>query len=139
MAKNPPAGWTTLSSAVFYDDASAAIDWLTKVIGFETRLRVDGDEGTVIHSELVFADAVIMVSSPKRAPFKSPRSLGGACTQSLLLYVPDAAAHAARAAKAGAKIVTELETKNYGDDYGTNKSFELEDPEGHRWWITERL
>jgi hypothetical protein len=28
---------------------------------------------------------------------------------------------------------------DYGDDDGTNRSDELEDPEGHRWWIMERL
>jgi uncharacterized glyoxalase superfamily protein PhnB len=139
MAKNPPEGWSTLASAVFYDDAGAAIDWLSRVIGFETRLRIDGDGGDVLHSELVFGDGVVMVASPKRPPFKSPRSLGGASTQSILLYVPDVDAHHARARKAGAKVVTELESKHYGDDYGTNRSYELEDPEGHRWWITQRL
>ena len=45
----------------------------------------------------------------------------------------------AGAKKAGAKIVSDLETKNYGEDYGTNRSYELEDPEGHRWWISQRL
>jgi uncharacterized glyoxalase superfamily protein PhnB len=139
MAKNPPAGWSTLSSAVFYDDPGAAIDWLSSVIGFETRLRIDGDGGEVLHSELVFGDGVVMVASPKRSPFKSPRSLGGAGTQSILIYVADVDAHCARARKAGAKVVTELETKDYGEDYGTNRSYELEDPEGHRWWITQRL
>jgi uncharacterized glyoxalase superfamily protein PhnB len=139
MAKNPPEGWSTLSSAVFYDDAGAVIDWLSKVIGFETRLRIDGDGGEVHHSELVFGDGVVMVASAKRPPFKSPRSLGGANTQSLFLYVPDVDAHNARAKKAGAKIVSDLETKNYGEDYGTNRSYELEDPEGHRWWISQRL
>ena len=129
-------------SAVFYDDAGAAIDWLSRVIGFETRLRIDGDGGDVrVHhlQELVLGDGVVMVASAKRPPFKSPRALGGANTQSILLYVSDVDAHNARAKKAGAKIVTDLETKNYGDDYGSNRSYELEDPEGHRWWITQRL
>jgi uncharacterized glyoxalase superfamily protein PhnB len=139
MAKNPPEGWSTLASAVFYDDAASAIDWLCAVIGFETRLRVDGDGGSVIHSELVFGDGVVMVASPQRPPFKSPHAVGGANTQSLLLYVSDVDAHHDRAKKAGAKITFELATQHYGDDYGTNRSYELEDPGGHRWWITQRL
>ncbi len=139
MAKNPPEGWSTISSAVFYDDASAAIAWLERVLGFKTRLRVDGEGGEVIHSELVFGDGTLMVASPKREPMKSPRSLGGANTQSLMLYVSDIEAHFARARAAGAKIIAELETKNYGDDYGSNRGYGLEDLEGHQWWIAERL
>ena len=139
MPKNPPDGWTTLSSAVFYDDAVAAIDWLEKALGFETRIRVDGDAGVVIHSELVVGDGVVMVASANRAPFKSPRSIGGANTQSLFLFVRDVDAAYTRAKKAGATIKSEPETKNYGDEYGSNRTFELEDPEGHRWWLGQRV
>jgi uncharacterized glyoxalase superfamily protein PhnB len=139
MSKNPPDGWSTLSSAIFYDDAAAAIDWLCAVMGFETRLRVDGEGGEVMHSELVLGNGVVMVASAKRSPFKSPGAVGGANTQSLMAYVADVDAHHTRAVKAGARITSALETKNYGDDYGTNRSYELEDPGGHRWWITQRL
>jgi uncharacterized glyoxalase superfamily protein PhnB len=139
MAKNPPEGWSSISSAVFYEDAGAAIDWLCNVLGFETRLRIDGEAGAVVHSELVFGDGVVMVASAERPPFKSPRALGGANTQSLCIYVSDVDAHHEHARAAGAKVVTPLETKNYGDDYGTNRSYEIEDPDGHRWWIMQRL
>jgi uncharacterized glyoxalase superfamily protein PhnB len=139
MAKNPPEGWSSISSAIFYDDAAKAIEWLGDVLGFQTRLRIDGDGNDVIHSELVYGSGVIMVASPKRSPFKAPAELGGANTQSLMLYVDDVDAHHARAKAAGATITYELETKNYGDDYGTNRSYELQDPGGHRWWITQRL
>jgi uncharacterized glyoxalase superfamily protein PhnB len=139
MAKNPPEGWSTISSAVFYEDAGAAIDWLERVLGFKTRLRVDGDGGEVIHSELALGESTLMVSSPKRAYWKSPKQLGGAGTQSLMIFVTGIDAHCARARAAGGKVTAEPESKNYGDDYGTNRSYELEDPEGHRWWITERL
>jgi uncharacterized glyoxalase superfamily protein PhnB len=109
------------------------------VLGFETRLRIDGSDGAVIHSELTFGDGVVMVASPSRTPLKSPRQLGGANTQSLFVYVSDVDAHHARALSAGAKIVTAPTTTNYGDDYGTNRSYELEDLEGHRWWFAQRL
>jgi hypothetical protein len=39
-----------------YDDASAAIDWLERVLGFKTRLRIDGDGKDVIHSELALGE-----------------------------------------------------------------------------------
>jgi uncharacterized glyoxalase superfamily protein PhnB len=139
MPKNPPQGWPTISSAIFYQDASAAIAWLVKVLGFETRLRVDGSDGSVLHSELTLGDGVIMVASGGRPARKSPREVGGANTQTLFVYVNDVDAHFARARAAGASIVSELETKSYGDDYGTNRSYELEDLDGHHWWFAQRL
>ena len=138
MAINPPQGWTTLSASLAYEDPRAAIAWLERVLGFATRLCVE-DAGTIIHSELTFGDAVIMVGSIKRDHVKSPRSVGGANTQSLMLYVSDVEAHHARARAAGGKITMDIATQEYGEDYGTNRSYEVEDPEGHRWWITQRL
>ncbi len=49
--KPTPAGWPRLSSAVFYDSATEAIPWLCKAFGFEVQLRVDGDDGSVDHSQ----------------------------------------------------------------------------------------
>jgi len=137
--KNPPEGWSTISAAVFYDDAGAAIDWLERVLGFTTRLRVDGDGGAVMHSELTYGDGVIMVATPMRPHLKSPRSLGGANTQGLFFYVDDVDAHFARARAAGATIVSEPETKNYGEEYGSNRGYEVVDPEGHHWSVSQRL
>ena len=103
--KPTPKGWPRISSAVFYDDAGAAIDWLCRAFGFEVRIRVDGENGRVEHSELTFGDdGLVMVGSSggrsDRAvplPCKSPKSLDGANTQALCLYVDDADAHCARA------------------------------------------
>ena len=41
--KPTPKGWPRISSAVFYDDAAAAIDWLCRVFDFEVRLKVEGE------------------------------------------------------------------------------------------------
>src|SRR5690606_37481574 len=61
--KPAPAGWPRISSAVFYDDAARAIDWLCAAFGFEVRLKVEGDGGRIEHSELTFGDGLIMVGS----------------------------------------------------------------------------
>ncbi len=138
--KNPPEGWPRISSAVFYDDASAAIDWLGRAFGFETRLKVEGGDGGIVHSELVFGGGVVMVASATRNErWRSPRSIGGANTQSLFAYVDDVEAHCARARAAGAKIVTEPATKDYGSEWGIDRSYQAEDPEGHRWWFAQRM
>jgi uncharacterized glyoxalase superfamily protein PhnB len=60
--KNTPEGWPRLSSALYYRDAAAAIDWLQRAFGFEVRLRVEGDQGRIEHSELTFGEAVVMVA-----------------------------------------------------------------------------
>jgi uncharacterized glyoxalase superfamily protein PhnB len=137
----PPAGWPRISSAVFYEDASKAIDWLCKAFGFEVRLRVEGDDGRIEHSELTFGDGVVMVATAgskpgsQRPPCKSPKELGGANTQSLCVCVDDADAHCERARAAGARIVTEPMTADYGADYPVFRCYGANDLEGHHWWF----
>lgn len=46
--KNPPEGWPRITPAVFYDDAAAAIDWLTRAFGFTVRVRVENEEGQIV-------------------------------------------------------------------------------------------
>ncbi len=143
--KKTPEGWPRISSSLFYEDASTTIDWLCRAFGFEVRLRVDGDGGKVEHSELVYGDGLIMVgdvgsaASAERAFRASPRSLAGANTQSIMVYVDDVEAHCARARAAGATIFMEPALHDYGEDYWADRSYGAVDPEGHRWWFTERV
>jgi uncharacterized glyoxalase superfamily protein PhnB len=140
--KPSPAGWPRLSSAAFYDDARAAIDWLCRAFGFEARLVVEGDGGAIEHSELVFGEALVMVGVAARpqTPYQvSPRSLNGANTQSLCIYVDDVDAHCARARAVGARITREPTTSDYGEEYWADRGYEAVDPEGHRWYFVQRM
>lgn len=144
--KPTPPGWPRLSSAVYCDDARAAIDWYQRAFGFEVVIVVDDGEGGVAHSELRFGEALIMVSAPNAerdgrfgAQGRSPRSLGGVNTQSLMLYVDDVDAHCARAAAAGARVTYALTTNDYGPDHWTDRTYACVDPEGHLWWFCQRL
>jgi uncharacterized glyoxalase superfamily protein PhnB len=144
---NPtPSDWPRISSSVFYQDAAAAIDWLCDAFGFEVRLKVEGDNGRIEHSELTYGEGLIMVGqeSPDserlwKRSMRSPKSLGGAGTQSMMFFVDDAEAHCAHARARGADIVEEIATHDYGEDYWTDRSYGARDPEGHVWWITQRL
>ncbi|MEE9609154.1 MAG: VOC family protein [Myxococcota bacterium] len=129
MPANPPHDMLRITPNVFYDDPAAALDWLAKAFGFETRMSMPGPDGGVIHAEMQLADGVVMLSPTAGAEaWKSPKSLGGSVTQSLYVYVDDVDAHCAVARSAGAKILSEPEDMFWGD-----RTYVAEDLEGHRW------
>jgi uncharacterized glyoxalase superfamily protein PhnB len=141
-----PRGWPRLSAAIYYDDAAAAIDWLCRAFGFEVRLKIEGDGGRIEHSELVYGETVVMVAQsgsrpthPKFPRSASPRSVGGANTQSLMVFVDGADEHCARARAAGANVLEEPAVHDYGADHWADRSYGVLDPEGHLWWFTERV
>jgi uncharacterized glyoxalase superfamily protein PhnB len=149
--KPTPADWPRFSSSLWYQDAAAAIDWLCDAFGFRVRLRVEDDLGRIVHSELEYGEGLVMVGQelphaeaassdrPWKAQMRSPRTLGGANTQCLMFFVDDADAHCAQARARGAVIVEEPATHDYGADYWSDRSYGALDPEGHMWWITQRL
>ena len=144
--KPAPSDWPRLSSSVFYQNAAAAIDWLCNAFGFEVRLKVEGDNGRIEHSELNYGEGLIMVAQEDpqsgrrwKSTMRSPKSLNGASTQSIMFFVDDADAHCAHARLHGARIVEEPATHDYGADYWSDRSYGALDPEGHMWWITQRL
>ncbi len=77
------------------------IRWLCEAFGFELRLKVEGEGGSVDHSELTFGDGLIMVG-PQR-------------------------------------IVAEPELHDHGEGYWADRSYGAVDPEGHLWWISQRI
>ena len=144
--KNTPKGWPRISTVVVYKDAAAAIDWLCRAFGFEVRLKVEGDNGEIQHSELVYGEGVIMpaqeaagATESYRTKGRSPQSLGGQFTQSLVIQVDDADAHCARSRAAGATIFMDPAIHDYGEDYWADKSYGAVDLEGHLWWFSERV
>lgn len=139
--KPTPPGWPRISASVHYEEARPAIEWLCRALGFELRLLVEGDEGRVEHSELVFGEGVIMVSDKvDKYPYRrAPSQLGGANTQSMMIYVDDVEAHYKRVRDAGGVLLGEPETHDYGEDHWSDRGFECIDPGGHHWWIFQRL
>ena len=144
--KPTPAGWPRLSPGIYYRDAGAMIEWLCRAFGFTVRLRVDGPDGPIKHSELEYADALVMVSSEKAGAEAahgvvdcvSPLT-AKVNTQNLMLYVDDVDAHCATARAAGARIVDEPSLHDYGEEYWADRSYGVLDPEGHVWWFAQRV
>lgn len=143
--KPTPPGWPRISSALYYEDPAAAIDWLCRAFGFELQLKVEGEGGTIEHSELVFGGGLVMVggvhaNKNEKFPYRrAPSQIDGLNTQNMMVYVDDVEAHCQRAREAGAKIVVEPETHDYGEEYWTDRGYECVDPGGHHWWFYQRL
>ena len=143
--KPTPAGWTRISSGIYYRDAAKMIDWLCAAYGFAVRLKVEGEGGSIVHSELTLADGVVMVGAARggearRFETDTLSPLDAGCnTQNLMVYVDDVDAHCAHARAAGARIVAEPELHDYGAEYWADRSYGAIDPEGHLWWFTQRM
>ena len=115
-----------------YRNAPAAIEWLSKVFGFERHAVYDGENGSIGHAELTLGNGMIMLGSGRDdefgSGFKPPEDLGGVETRSCYIVVPDADAAYARAVAAGAKVIRPLQDTPYG-----SREFTVKDPEGHSW------
>lgn len=113
----------------------AMINWLCGTFGFEKQAVFTGPGDVVMHAQLTFGSGMIMVSSVDNGTeaaslMRQPDEIGGAETQAPYLIVSDCDAMYAKAKAAGAKMVIDLETKDYG-----GKAFSCSDPEGHIWHI----
>jgi uncharacterized glyoxalase superfamily protein PhnB len=141
--KPPPSGWPRISSAIYYENAAAAIDWLCRVFGFEVLVKIEGEGGRIEHSELTYGEGLIMVgqaaSEAKPSFRRSPLSLEGANTQNMMVFVDNADAHCEHARASGATIVIEPATNDYGEEWWTDRGYECADLEGHHWWFVQRL
>ncbi|MEX0762018.1 MAG: VOC family protein [Dehalococcoidia bacterium] len=122
-------GRLAITSAVYYRDPKAALEWLEKAFGFQRQMVITDDEGNVGHAEMNFGNASIMVGGEWADWVKSPGSVGGANTQSIHVQLEeDVDAHCARARAAGATIQQEPEDQFYGD-----RTYRVVDLEGHVW------
>jgi uncharacterized glyoxalase superfamily protein PhnB len=116
--------------SLIYNDAPAAIDWLCRAFGFTKRFVVPGEGNRVEHSELSIGTGVVMIASPKKEDrFVSPSDLQGT-SQALSVYVADPDAHYKIAIAAGAKVIRELRTEEYGA-----RGYMVKDIEDHVWYF----
>jgi PhnB protein len=116
------------------DGAAEALDFYVSALGAVERARIPGPGGKVMHAELAFGDGSVMVSDafPEWGS-NGPRAIGGTPV-TIAIYVEDVDATIARAAEAGATVISQPENQFWGDRSGT-----IEDPFGHRWHIGTRV
>jgi uncharacterized glyoxalase superfamily protein PhnB len=128
-------GLPTIYPGLVYRDCPAAIDWLTRVLGFTRHLVVNGRAGRIDHAELRFGNGLVMVSSTDESGMDWLGESPGSANVSLVAE-SDAAVDAlyARVESNGARIVRALSDSDFGP-YGRSHGFTCVDPEGHRWSI----
>src|SRR5213076_3531319 len=113
----------TVFPTLQYEDARAAIDFLTTAFGAERHAVYPGENGTIRHAELRFGNGIVMLGSA-RAAAPATRGKGGG----IYVVVEDADAHCAQARDAGAEIIRDLNDTDYGSrEYGAR------DLEGNVW------
>ena len=87
MSDQAPTSPGYIIPGMSYDDAPAAIDWLTMAFGFTRQLVVPGENGTIAHAQLSLGNGMIMLGhlptgkavTLSKAPPK-PEGIPGACT-----------------------------------------------------------
>lgn len=124
---------STVVPGLRYRNAKTMIEWLCNAFGFSKQAVYPGPNETILHAELTFGNGMVMIGSVDNATastplFKQPDEIGGAETQAPCLIVSDIDALYLSAKTAGARILSPLESKEYG-----GKAFTCADPEGHIW------
>ena len=125
-----PTEYPRLTPYLFVDDAAAAIDFYTSVLGATERFRMPTQDGRIGHAELSIGHSMIMLSD---AGGTSAREIGGTPVM-LHVYVPDADRTYDLAVAAGATGLSAVEAKFYGDRNG-----QFEDPFGQRWSVATHV
>ena len=128
MLTNRSAPPATVTPVLIYPDVRAAVEWLQSAFGFEEKVRI----GDAHRSQLAFGtDGAIVVADVRRDKVAPS---GGVVTQEIKLRVDDVDEALARAREAGAKVLEEPTTYEYGE-----RSCLVEDPFGHRWELTQTV
>ncbi|MDQ4081324.1 MAG: VOC family protein [Actinomycetota bacterium] len=129
MTEQVRAATATMFPFARYNDGKAAIAWLCNAFGFEPREVHEGEDGTIVHAELVFGASVFMLDSKPDTGLglKTARELG-AVTGGVYVHVEDIDAHYRRTTSAGAEIVRELADTDYG-----SREYVARDTEGNLW------
>ncbi len=131
-----------------YEDAAAAIDWLTQAFGFHERegQRYTADDGTVTHAQLERDGEIVMLATPN-ADYQSPKRHRETCEAArrwqdnpwvidgVFVSVDDVTAHHAQAVSAGAAVIRPPEDSVEAG----MRLYTAEDLEGHRWMFGQSL
>jgi len=128
MLTNRSAPPATVTPVLVYPDVRAAVAWLESAFGFGERVRIGDDHRAQMR---VGDDGAIVVAD---AHGEQVAPSGGVVTQIVKVRVFDVDAALVRARDAGARVLEEPTTWEYGE-----RSCVVEDLAGHRWELTQTV
>ena len=118
-----PKGYNSASPYLLVKNADATIDFLKKIFDAKTLRRINRDDGSVMHAEVLLDDSVIMMGEAMEnwPPVSSH----------VHVYVPDVDATYRKALTAGGSSIMEPAQRSDEDD----KRGGVLDPNGINWWF----
>ncbi len=131
MYYNPDKGFPRVIPAPRYRDATKAVEWLCRVLGFREILRWE-DEGGVGHADLELEGGLVMVDRARGDV--APDHREGPPPTVTLVFVADVDAHYRRAVAAGATPQSAPQDKPWG-----LRQYTVTDLEGHAWEFTQHV
>ncbi|WP_089100812.1 VOC family protein [Streptomyces hyaluromycini] len=120
-------GRPSIYPSLLYTDAKAAIKQLTEAFGFTELSVYEGEDGMVLHAELVQGNGAIMLGSKGRGG-RFDAAMEGAGPTGVYLVVDDVDAHHQRAVDHGAEILMPPTDQDYG-----SRDYMARDVEGNIW------
>jgi uncharacterized glyoxalase superfamily protein PhnB len=129
---------------IAYEDVASAADWMAEAFGFRETGRWADSDGRVTQLEMEIGGASIMLGFPS-PEYQSPRHHAEDCERArawlatpyivdgVLVYVDDVDAHFNRAEASGATVLSPLKDN---PEIG-QRSYRVEDAEGHRWMFAQ--
>ena len=113
---------------LYYRDAGAALDFLVGGFGFTEVSAVRDEDGSVWTSTIRLGDGLVMVGPGLEGFGTAAVPEGSLATSRLFVLVDDVEGHHARAAAAGATIVSPP-----AEHGGGHRQYVARDPGGHEW------
>ncbi|KOU55277.1 hypothetical protein ADK57_44450 [Streptomyces sp. MMG1533] len=112
---------------LLYADAKAAIRQLTEALGFTELSVYEGEDGSVLHAELVQGNGGVMLGSKGRGGVFDA-AMKGAGPGGVYVVVDDVDAHHRRAVDHGVEILMPPTDQDYG-----SRDYMARDAEGNIW------
>ena len=128
MLENRSAPPVTVVPVLVYPDVRAAVAWLERAFDSGERVRIGDDHRAQLR---VGSDGAVVVADVRRDQVAPS---GGVVTHLVKVRVPDVDAAFARARDAGARVLEEPTSFEYGE-----RSCVVEDLAGHRWELTQTM
>ncbi|MFD5256207.1 VOC family protein [Streptomyces bobili] len=121
------SGRPSIYPTVLYRDAKAAIRQLTEAFGFSELSVFEGEDGSVLHAELVQGNGAVMLGS-KGCGGLFDAAMKDAGPAGVYVVVDDVDAHHRRAVEHGAEILMPPTDQEYG-----SRDYMARDAEGNIW------